>query len=273
MAMVAFDLSGRVALVSGAGQNIGQAIALGLAEVGADLLICDINGEHLEKTADTIAKLGRRVVPVTCDLFDLEQVPTLFARLDREFGRIDVLANIPGGGPRARPEDMSVGDFQQSLNQLLVWKFLACREGGRRMLRAGKGSIINMASIAGVSALGRSVFAYSVAMAGVIQMTRELSTEWCGRGVRVNALAPAQITNPSFERAMDATPGLRENFLRGIPMGRLGVPDDVKWLAVYLASDASAFTTGTVIPIDGGNLAMNPVGVPGNRTLGPPTRA
>jgi NAD(P)-dependent dehydrogenase (short-subunit alcohol dehydrogenase family) len=264
----AFDLSGRVALVSGAGQNIGKAIALGLAEAGADLMICDIKAETLENTADAIAKFGRRVVPVTCDVFDFDQIRDLFGRLDREFSRIDVLANIPGGGPRARPEDISMEDFQQNIRQLLMWKFLACQEGGRRMLHAGKGSIINMASIAGVSALGRSVFTYSIAMAAVIQMTRELSTEWCGRGVRVNALAPAQITNPNFENAMDATPGLRENFLRGIPMGRFGVPDDIKWLAVYLASDASGFTTGTVIPIDGGNLAMNPVGVPGNRTLG-----
>src|SRR4051812_42419667 len=107
MVMSAFDLTGRVALVSGAGQNIGRAIALGLAEAGADLLICDINGEQLENTAHVIDSLGRRVVPVTCDLFDLEQVPGVFARLDGEFSRLDVLANIPGGGPRSRPEDLS----------------------------------------------------------------------------------------------------------------------------------------------------------------------
>src|SRR5258708_8189072 len=178
MVLSAFDLNGRVALVSGAGQNIGKAIALGLAEAGADLMICDVKTETLENTADAIARLGRRVVPVTCDLFDFDQIRDLFARLDREFGRIDVLANIPGGGPRGRPEDLSVGDFQQTVHQLLVWKFVACQEGGRRMLRVGKGSIINMASIAGVSALGRSVFAFSIAIAGGIRLTRGLSTEW-----------------------------------------------------------------------------------------------
>ena len=97
-------------------------------------------------------------------------------------------------------------------------------------------------------------FAYSIAMAGVIQMTRELSTEWASRGVRVNAIAPAQITNPAFEERMNATPGLRENFLTGIPIGRLGVPEDIKGLALFLASDASSFMTGTVFPLDGGNL-------------------
>ena len=125
------------------------------------------------------------------------------------------------------------------------------------MLQAGKGSIINMASIGGITALGRGNFAYSVAMGAVVQMTRELSTEWASRGVRVNAIAPAQITNPAFEERMDATPGLRENFLTGIPIGRLGVPDDIKGPALFLASDASAFVTGSVIAMDGGNLAMN----------------
>jgi NAD(P)-dependent dehydrogenase (short-subunit alcohol dehydrogenase family) len=96
-----------------------------------------------------------------------------------------------------------------------------------------------------------------VAMGGVVQMTRELSTEWSGRGVRVNAIAPAQITNPKFDERMDATPGLRENFLTGIPIGRLGVPDDIKGLALFLGSDASSFITGSVIAMDGGNLAMN----------------
>ena len=128
------------------------------------------------------------------------------------------------------------------------------------MLRDGKGSIINMASIGGVSALGRGNFAYSIAMAGVIQLTRELSTEWASRGVRVNAIAPAQVTNPAFEERMAATPGLRENFLTGIPIGRLGVPDDIKGPALFLASDASGFITGHVLPLDGGNLAMNPGG-------------
>ena len=111
--------------------------------------------------------------------------------------------------------------------------------------------------IGGISALGRGNFAYSIAMGGVVQLTRELSTEWASRGVRVNAIAPAQITNPRFDERMAATPGLRENFLTGIPIGRLGVPDDIKGPALFLASDASAFITGHILPLDGGNLAMN----------------
>jgi NAD(P)-dependent dehydrogenase (short-subunit alcohol dehydrogenase family) len=257
MVMSLFDLSGRVAVVSGAGQNMGKATALAFAEAGADLLIADLRADTLQGTADEIAALGRRVVPVVCDVSDVEQTRGLFERVDREFGRIDVLANIPGNNNLGHPEDLPLEQLQSVIQGALVGKFVACQEGGRRMLRAGKGSIINMASIGGVSALGRGNFAYSIAMAGVIQLTRELSTEWASRGVRVNAIAPAQVTNPRFEERMDATPGLRENFLTGIPMGRLGVPEDIKGPALFLASDASAFITGHVLPMDGGNLAMN----------------
>ena len=124
------------------------------------------------------------------------------------------------------------------------------------MLVSGGGSIINMSSIGAVRALGRGNFAYSVGQAGVLQMTRELSTEWADRGVRVNAVTPAQIMAPGFDTRMDSTPGLRERFLRGIPMGRMGVPDDIKGVVMFLASDASGYVTGMVLPFDGGNLAM-----------------
>ncbi len=252
-----FDLTGRVALVSGAGQNMGRSTALAFAEAGADLLICDWAAETLERTADEIARLGRRVVPVVCDVGDIAQIRAMYARLDREFGRLDILANIPGNNSLHHPEELPIEALQAVLQGALIGKFCSCQEGGRRMLRAGKGSIINMASIGGMSALGRGNFAYSVAMGGVVQMTRELSTEWASRGVRVNAIAPAQITNPAFDERMAATPGLRENFLTGIPLGRLGMPDDIKGPALFLASDAAAFVTGCVLPLDGGNLAMN----------------
>jgi len=177
--------------------------------------------------------------------------------LDREYGKIDILATIPGNNELNHPEDIAIDKFVEILQSVLIGKFCCCQEAGRRMLAVGRGSIINMCSIGGINALGRGNFAYSVGMAGVAQMTRELSTEWSGRGVRVNAIAPAQITNPRFEVRMQNTPGLRETFLRGIPMGRLGVPDDIKGLAIFLASDASSFVTGHILPLDGGNLAMN----------------
>jgi NAD(P)-dependent dehydrogenase (short-subunit alcohol dehydrogenase family) len=125
------------------------------------------------------------------------------------------------------------------------------------MLAAGRGSIVNIGSLASLTALGRGHVAYSMAMGAVAQMTRELSTEWAGRGVRVNAILPAQVVNPGLEQRMATDPKLREKFLSGIPAGRLGQPDDIRGLAVFLASDASSWITGTLIPMDGGNLATN----------------
>jgi NAD(P)-dependent dehydrogenase (short-subunit alcohol dehydrogenase family) len=239
---------------------MGKATALALAEAGADLLVCDRNGETLDATAHTIAALGRRVVAVQNDLYDLPQVEAMFERHDAEFGRIDVLANIPGDNHLGHPEDLSTDRFEQALRRGLVWKFCACREGGRRMLAQGRGSIINMASTAGILALGRGNFAYSVAMAGVIQMTRELSTEWVGRGVRVNAIAPAQIDAPGWAERLAATPSLRQEIFHGLPTGRMGRADEIAGLALFLASDAASYISGAVIGLDGGNLAMNAAG-------------
>jgi NAD(P)-dependent dehydrogenase (short-subunit alcohol dehydrogenase family) len=114
-----------------------------------------------------------------------------------------------------------------------------------------------MSSIGGMRALGRGNFAYDIGQAGVIAMTRDLSVEWAGRGVHVNAIAPAQITSGGFDQRLANTPGLRETFLRGIPAGRLGVPGDIQGLIIFLASDASGFITGSVFPLDGGNIALN----------------
>ena len=260
-----FELSGRVALVSGAAPNMGRAAAIALAEAGADLLITDINESGLLDTADEIRQLGRKVVPAVYDVWNEAQIRAMYQQVDREFGQIDIVANIPGANILGHPEEITLEHFTKVINATLVSKFVSCQEAGRRMLASGKGSIINMSSIGGIRALGRGNFAYSVGQAGVIQMTRELSTEWADRGVRVNAIAPAQITNPGFDVRMDNTPGLRERFLRGIPAGRLGVPDDIKGLVIFLASDASSFITGSVFGMDGGNLAMGANGTIGRR--------
>jgi NAD(P)-dependent dehydrogenase (short-subunit alcohol dehydrogenase family) len=258
-----FDLSGRVALVTGAAQGMGRAMAMGFAEAGADLLICDLNEAGIQATAAQIRMLGRRVVATNTDITEIAQIRDLFATLDREFGRIDILANVTGPSTLARPEDLKLEDLERIVHGLLIARFCACQEGGRRMLAAKKGSIINLGSIGGVTALGRGNIAYSAAMGGVIQMTRELSTEWSGRGVRVNAILPAQVINPGLEQRMQEDSHLEAMFLRGIPMGRLGRPDDIKGLGIFLASDASAWITGAIIPMDGGNLAQNAGGTPG----------
>lgn len=260
-----FDLSGRVALVTGAAQGMGRATAIALAEAGADLLITDINAEGLQATANNIGELGRRVLPVPGDITSVDFVRSMYAQLDREFGRIDVAANIAGPAQLAKPDVISLELMEKIIFGLVIARFCSCQEAGRRMLAAGKGSIINISSIGGVTALGRGNFPYSVGMGGVAQMTRELSTEWSGRGVRVNAILPAQVMNPGLEQRIQADPNLAATFLRGIPMGRFGKPEDIKGLAIFLASDASAWITGAIIPMDGGNLAMNAGGTAGGK--------
>jgi len=252
-----FDLTGRVGLVSGAAQGMGRAMALALAEAGADLMLADINTAGVEKTAEQIARLGRRAIPITCDVSRPDQIKTMFGRLDRDFGRIDFLGNVAGEAVRARPEEIALEDVEFTWRNLVFGRFCCCQEAGRRMLAAGRGSIVNIGSLASITAMGRGHIAYSMAMGAVAQMTRELSTEWSGRGVRVNAILPAQVVNPGLEKRMAEDPNLRDQFLSGIPTGRLGKPDDIKGLAVFLASDASAWITGALIPMDGGNLAMN----------------
>jgi NAD(P)-dependent dehydrogenase (short-subunit alcohol dehydrogenase family) len=257
MASQLFNLSGRVAVVSGAAQGLGRAMALALAEHGAELLLVDRNAEGVKRTADEIRQLGRRAVTATADVSQPNEIRAVFAVLDREFGRIDFLGNVAGDGIMAKPEDISLADVEQTWRNLVLGRFCACQEAGRRMLAAGRGSIVNIGSLASITALGRGHIAYSMAMGAVAQMTRELSTEWAAHGVRVNAILPAQVVNPSLEKRMEADPNLKDTFLRGIPRGRMGQPDDIRGLSVFLASDCSNWITGALIPMDGGNLAMN----------------
>ena len=258
-----FDLSGRVAMVTGAAQGMGRAMSLAFADAGADLLIADINSDGLCATAALISEMGGRAHAVNCDVTSIEQIRAMFGELDREFGRLDILGNVAGPGQLARPEDIDLEFMADIIYGLTVARFCCCQEAGRRMLATGKGSIINICSIGGVTALGRGNFPYSIGMGGVAQMTRELSTEWSGRGVRVNAILPAQVINPSLAERIQADGQLEAQFLSGIPIGRLGQPEDIAGLAVFLASDASAWITGALIPLDGGNLAMNAGGTVG----------
>ena len=248
-----FDLSDRVALVSGGARGMGRAMALAFAEAGADLLLVDLNGEGVQRTAQEIEALGRRAVPAVCDVGNIDQINALLETLDQAYGRIDILGNVAGEGIMA----ITLEQVREVFQSLVIGRFWLTQQVGKRMLAAGKGSIISLGSLASVTALGRGHIAYSMAMGAVAQMTRELSTEWAGRGVRVNAILPAQVVNPSLEARMHASPALRDTYLRGIPAGRLGHPNDIKGLALFLASDSAAWITGALIPMDGGNLAMN----------------
>lgn len=264
--MKLFDLTGKVAVVSGAAQGMGRATAIAVAECGADVVLVDRKLAGAEAAAADIRALGRHAIASACDVSDPAAIAELFQQVDREFGRVDFLGNIAGDGHLAKPEDLTISDLHRVLQNLVVGRFAMCQEAGRRMLGQGHGSIMNIGSLASTTALGRGHIAYSMAMGAVIQMTRELSTEWSCRGVRVNCVTPAQVINPSLEARMKDDPDLEGKFLNGIPTGRLGRPNDIQGLAVLLASDASEWITGAIIPMDGGNTAMNAGGTPGHQS-------
>lgn len=259
-----FSLTDRVAVVSGAAQGLGRATALALAQHGAHIVLVDRNLAGAEVTATEIQALGRETLVAQTDVSSPEAIAELYRQVDARFGRVDFLGNIAGDGHLSKPEDLTITDLNRVLQNLVIGRFAMCQEAGRRMLSQGQGSIMNIGSLASSTALGRGHIAYSMAMGAVIQMTRELSTEWSYRGVRVNCVTPAQVVNPSLEARMAADPSLAGRFLRGIPAGRLGQPNDIMGLAVFLASDSSDWITGAIIPMDGGNMAMNAGGTPGH---------
>jgi NAD(P)-dependent dehydrogenase (short-subunit alcohol dehydrogenase family) len=259
-----FDLSQKIAVVSGAASGMGKASAVALAAHGATVLMLDRNEEGLAATAEEIAAAGGRAVPRVHDTSSVEAAARLFDWIDAEYGRVDFLANVAGESIMADPLAITPEQIRQVLENLVVGRFAHCRQAACRMIRQGGGSIVNIGSIGGMTSLGRGHIAYAMAMGAVAQMTRELSTEWAARGVRVNAILPAQVMNPGLEQRIAADPAIEKKFLSGIPRGRLGTPTDIQGLIVLLASDASSWITGTLIPMDGGNLAMNAGG-----TIGP----
>jgi NAD(P)-dependent dehydrogenase (short-subunit alcohol dehydrogenase family) len=253
-----FDLTGRTAVVTGSAQGMGRAMALALAGAGADLVLLDRNAAGIETVAQGVRELGRKALPIAGDVTDIGHIDRVFAAVDAAFGRVDILGNVAGEARMGAAEEMTLADICATFHNLVISRYYTCQLAGRRMLARGRGSIISIGSIAGVSSLGRAQSVYGMAMAAVIQMTRELSTEWAGRGVRVNCILPAQVLGANgLGPRMEADPWLRETFLHGIPAGRLGQPDDIRGLAVLLASDAADWITGAAIPMDGGNLAMN----------------
>jgi NAD(P)-dependent dehydrogenase (short-subunit alcohol dehydrogenase family) len=262
-----FDLTGRVSLISGAASGMGKAIAMAVAEAGSDVVLADINEAGAQATATEIERLGRRALPVVCDISCPDAIRSMFAQIDETFGQIDFVANIAGEAVRKKPEVIELEEVEWTWRNIVYGRFCICQEAGRRMLEQGRGSIINLGSLASITALGRGHIAYSMAMGAVVQMTRELSTEWSGRGVRVNSVLPAQVLNPGLQQRIDSDPRIKERFLSGIPSGRFGSSDDIKGLAVFLASDASSWITGTLIPMDGGNLAMNAGGSVGTEVF------
>ena len=250
-----FNLTGRVALVTGGAGGLGRAIAGGLAGAGAVVAIGDVDAPGAERSAAEITQQGGRAMAVPIDVTDLRSVQGATDRLMREAGRIDVLVNSHGVTKRVAAEEYPQAEWDRIIAVNLTGVFLCCQTVGRLMLRQQKGSIINLTSIGGLVALPTSV-AYCASKGGVVQVTRTLGVEWAARGVRVNAIAPCTVNTPLIQRVLAAEPEYRQRVIEKIPAGRVAEPQDYVGAAVFLASDASAMVTGTILSVDGGYVAQ-----------------
>ena len=256
-----FRLDGKVALITGGGAGIGQAIAAGFAASGADVAFCDLTEDALVETRDAIEAQGRRALAMTADTGSPGDIERMFGAIDAEFGRLDILVNNVGTTKRHRPEDHPLDEWNRVLEIGVTGAFLCAQQAFQRMTASERGgSIINISSIAGAAALGRGNLSHSVNKGAVGMLTKELAVEWAKHGIRVNAILPCQVLTKGFQKWLDSPtfdPALMERFLTGIPMNRLAQPDEIAGPAIFLASDAAAMVTGVLLPVDGGNLALN----------------
>jgi len=244
-------LENRVAVVTGGGRGLGQAIALAFAEQGASLVIGEIDLPAGEKVVEKIGSLGRRSLAVKADVTNKKEVEEMVRVARQEFGRIDIVVNSAGVTMVCPSEKLEETSWDKALDTDLKGVFLCCQAAAREMIKQKSGNIINIASGAGVVALPERA-AYCSAKAGVIMLTKVLACEWAGRGIRVNALAPGYCRT---EMTMDLVRrGLYDEKVvaRRTPMGRLGSPEEIGKAAVFLASDESSFVTGHTLVVDGG---------------------
>jgi len=250
-----FDLSGRVAIVTGGATGLGLQMATAFAEAGANVVITSRKKENCEAAAAGIAKLGVKAIAVGCDVTKADQVEKLRDETLAALGRADILVNNAGRAWVAPPEDMPLDRWQQVLDLNITAPFLCAQAFGREMIKAGKGKIINIASIAGLVGRNPKAYnslAYGTSKGALVNFTRDLAVKWAHHNIQVNCICPGFFVT-DINRAMYEKN--KANVDREIPLGRTGGPDDLKGIAVLLASDASAFMTGAIIPVDGGAVA------------------
>lgn len=241
-----FDLAGRVAIVTGGGGGLGRAIARGLADFGARVVVADLDVALAKEAAATIDGATPEVVDVT----DPASAAALAARVQAGLGRLDILVNAAGIFRVAPALELTLADWEAVLRVNLTGTFIMTRAVAPFMLARGRGNVVNITSVSSVVA-NPEYAAYAASKGGAMQLTRVLGVEWCRQGIAVNAIAPAFTDTPLTRGYLDR-PGAREPVVSKIPMGRLAEARDIVGAAVFLASDAAAFMVGQTIFVDGG---------------------
>ena len=247
-----FSLDGEVAVVTGAAQGLGRQMATGLAEMGADVAVADLNHE---KAVDTAAALDgeTEVVAVETDVTDEASVRRMVDTVTERLGPIDVLINNAGVVENAPAEETTLEAWQRVLAVNLDGVFLCAKHAGQQMLSRGQGRIINVSSMSAFDVnVPQKQASYNVTKAGVSMLTKSLAVEWADRGVRVNAIAPGYMRTELVDDVLANNPEMEDTWIENTPLGRLGRPEELRELVVYLASDASSYMTGTTVVMDGG---------------------
>jgi 2-deoxy-D-gluconate 3-dehydrogenase len=251
MTATPFDLTGKVAIVTGGNTGLGLGMAQGLAAAGASIVIADRNGDNSQEAKTALEREGRRAVSVTTDVTDRAQVQAMVDTALDAFGRIDILINNAGIGLGGPPAELSLDDWQKVIDINLTAPFSCAQAVYPALKKAGGGKIVNIASILAQLATPGGA-SYAASKGGILNMTRSLAIAWAPDNIQVNAILPGWIDTDLTRNARERRPDLNDRVLSRVPAGRWGRPSDLAGVAVFLASGASDFVTGTGITVDGG---------------------
>jgi NAD(P)-dependent dehydrogenase (short-subunit alcohol dehydrogenase family) len=249
-------------VVTGSAQGIGRAVSELAGSRGYRVVGIDVNEAGGEETAELVRSAGGEATFRRCDLADPEEIARVFAEIAGEVGPIDALVNNAAVGSHTAPERLTAEEWHRVIDVSLGAMVFASQAVGREMIRDGRtGAIVNLSSIGGLAALGRGNYAYSIAKAGIIGLTRELSVEWAAHGIRVNAVAPSQVNTEGFRPLIEAKGVAGGNTLRdalsGVPLRRLAEPEEIANAILFLLSEEASFITGVTLPVDGGSMALH----------------